>query len=56
MDTRALAVFKKLEETFGTRKLIKCVCMGGIGFFLGMIFLPDEIQENNLLENNKEEF
>lgn len=58
MDGRALAAFKKLEETFGTRKVMKSVGLAAIGFFLGLIILPDdiEVEQNNLLENNKEEF
>ena len=54
MNVRAIELLKKLEQTVGTHKLLKCVSLGGIGFLLGIIFIPDEIQQ--IIENNKEEF
>ena len=46
---------KKIEQTVGTHKFMQCICLGGIGFLLGMILLPDDMQVVNDLINNKEE-
>ena len=54
MNASAIEVLKKLEQTVGTHKFMQCICLGGIGFLLGMILLPDDIQAINNL-NNKEE-
>ena len=55
MDIRAIEVLKKLEQSVGTHKFMQCICLGGIGFLLGMILLPDDMQVVNELINNKEE-
>lgn len=55
MDVRAIELLKKLEQTVGTHKFMQCICLGGIGFLLGMILLPDDMQVVNELINNKEE-
>ena len=55
MNKSLYEFMKKLEQTVGTHKFIRCVCLGGIGFLMGMIILPDDVTQN-LLENNKEEF
>lgn len=55
MNKTLYEFLKKLEQTVGPHKLVKCICLGGIGFLMGMVMLPDDIQENNLIENNKEE-
>ena len=54
MNASAIEVLKKLEQTVGTHKFMQCICLGGIGFLLGMILLPDDMHfiENN---DNKEE-
>ena len=54
MDVRVIEVLKKLEQSVGTHKFMQCICLGGIGFLLGMILLPDDMQVINNL-NNKEE-
>ena len=37
MNASAIEVLKKIEQTVGTHKFMQCICLGGIGFLLGMI-------------------
>ena len=54
MNKALYEFLKKMEQTVGPHKFVKCICLGGIGFLMGMVMLPDDEQEK-LIENNKEE-
>ena len=55
MNKALYEFLKKMERTVGPHKFVKCICLGGIGFLMGMVMLPDDEQVVNDL-NNKEEF
>lgn len=55
MNKNLYGFLKRMEETVGTHKFMKCICIGGIGFLMAMLMLPDDVQKA-LIENNKEEF
>ena len=54
MNKNAIEFLKKVESIFGTRKVVKSCCVSAAVLFLCLAFLPDEVQEN-LLINNEEE-
>ena len=57
MNKMFIEFFKKLEETVGTRKLMKCMGGAVINFVLLLMIIPDDAKQEVMeILNNKEEF
>ena len=57
MNKIFIEFFKKLEETVGTRKLMKCMGGAVINFVLLLMIIPDDAKQEVIeIINNKEEF
>lgn len=56
MNKIFIEFFKKLEETVGTRKLMKCMGGAVINFVLLLMIIPDDAKQEVMeILNNKEE-
>lgn len=56
MNKMFIEFFKKLEETVGTRKLMKCMGGAVINFVLLLMIIPDDTKQEVMeILNNKEE-
>lgn len=56
MNKMFIGFFKKLEETVGTRKLMKCMGGAVINFVLLLMIIPDDAKQEVMeILNNKEE-